>query len=190
MPPFSLRAWLHAKAVDPLVARARAGASPRSLARAAGVGFAVGLCPLLGAPLPILLALLLAARCASIPLNPAALLIGNAMSFPAVAALLVPYVRLGARVTRTPLPPLSPADLRRALWSSPRELASVVGGALLCWAVSVPVVAAVVARVSEPFLAALAAGGGTSPPPAAAAGAAGRRGGDDVERAPLRARGG
>jgi hypothetical protein len=69
-------------------------------------------------------------------------------------------------------------------------LASVVGGALMCWAVSVPVVAAVVARVSEPFLAALAAGGGTSPPPAAAAGAAGRRGGDDVGRAPLRARGG
>ena len=40
--------------VDPLLAYARAGTSPRILARSLALGFALGLCPIVGVPLPLI----------------------------------------------------------------------------------------------------------------------------------------
>lgn len=178
MPP----AWLRRRTVDPLLALARAGTAPRTLARSFALGFAVGTCPLLGAPLPLLACVLTLSRwlsppgAAAAPLNAPALLLGNAASFPVEAALLLPYVRAGAWATGTALPPLSPAALRRELWHNPRSLVDVLAGACGVWLVSVPFVAAAVARLVEPAIGALAARTAAPPPQAA-----------DVERAPLAA---
>ena len=146
------------------------------------------MCPIPGAPLPLLAATALLARCTcgrDASLNLPAALIGNAVSLPFQVALLVPFLRAGARVSGGRLPRLSPAALRRALWHDPRSLTDVLAGALLVW-VGVAVVAAfAVAAVLTPALAALATS--SAPLPVPRRGSDGSRSAaddDDVEAAP------
>lgn len=171
--------------LTPLAALARAGATPATLARSTGLGVAIGLCPLLGAPFPLCVLACLVARAVAAPLSAPALLLGNAASLPGELALLVPFIRAGAYVAGVPAPALSPAALREALWKHPRALARPLAGAVAVWAVSIPIVAATVAALLAPAVAALAAARG-SPPPRAAPDV--ERAGDS-EAAPLRGRG-
>ena len=100
------------QAVEPLISLARSGASsPQTLARSVGLGFAIGLCPAVGAPVLILICVLAASRLLlrkrslffssiiSLPpppaLNAPALLVGNAISLPAELLMLGPYLRAG-----------------------------------------------------------------------------------------------
>lgn len=151
--------------LTPLAALARAGATPATLARSTGLGVAIGLCPLLGAPFPLCLLACVVARLLSLPLSPPATLLGNAASLPGELALLVPFIRAGAWVAGVPAPALSPAALREALWRDPRSLARPLAGALAVWAASVPIVTAAVAAALRPAVAALSAR--ASPPPRA-----------------------
>lgn len=93
-----------------MLSLARSGASsPRTLARSVGLGFAIGLCPAVGAPMLILVGVLAASRLlqkkrtflsvVSLPpppaLNAPALLVGNAISLPAELLMLGPYLKAG-----------------------------------------------------------------------------------------------
>lgn len=138
--------------------------------------------------MPLLAATALLARCVCGPdasLNLPAALIGNAVSLPFQVALLVPFLRAGARVTGGRLPRLSPAALRRALWHDPRSLADALAGALLVWVFAATVAAFGVAAVLTPALSALAARTGPPPPPRRGSDGSGSAAGeDDVEAAP------
>ena len=117
------------QAVEPLISLARSGASsPKTLARSVGLGFAIGLCPAVGAPMVILIVVLAASRLllrkrtlfsiVSLPpppaLNAPALLVGNAVSLPAELLILGPYLKAGR--------------LLREAFGSRREGAAPLGG--------------------------------------------------------------
>lgn len=162
--------------VDPLLAYARAGTSPRILARSLALGFAFGLCPIVGAPFFFCAATVgashwLASSRALPPRTPGsappppappihgpALFIGNFASAPAELALAIPFIRLGEALTGAPPAPLDPAHLSLA----------TAGGALarglLAWGLAVPLVAAGGATALEPVLAGLVGEGGGSAP--------------------------
>lgn len=162
--------------VDPLLAYARAGTSPRILARSLALGFAFGLCPIVGAPFFFCAATVGASHWlassralppgtpGSAPPPPAppihgpALFIGNFASAPAELALAIPFIRLGEALTGAPPAPLDPAHLSLA----------TAGGALarglLAWGLAVPLVAAGGAAALEPVLAGLVGEGGGSAP--------------------------
>lgn len=137
---------------------ARAGASsPRTLARSFGVGFAVGLCPVVGLPMPVLFLVLAASKFSSSSMiNAPALLVGNAVSLPAELLMLGPYLRTG-RILRETFyggaeGKVNPSS--SSLVAAAREHARrSVPAALFVWAATVPLVALGVARALEPWLA-------------------------------------
>ena len=177
-PLLSLTRTLPPQTVDPLLDYARAGTSPRILARSLALGFALGLCPIVGVPLPLCglavgVSRLMASRRASStaampppppPIHGPALFIGNFASAPAEVLLAIPFIRLGEALTGAPPFPLDPAHL------SIRTAGVALARGLLAWALAVPFVAAGGAAALEPLVAGLVgveAGGqpGLSPPP-------------------------
>ena len=179
--------------VDPLLAYARAGTSPRILSRSLALGFAFGICPIVGAPFFFCAAAVGASRWlassrslpapappAVPPLHGPALFIGNFASAPAEIALAIPFIRLGEFLTGAPPAPLDPAHLS---WAT-------AGGALArglaAWALCLPLVAAGLAAALEPVVAGLVGDGdGLSPPPTPGgeiSEAAGPAEGGDLER--------
>jgi uncharacterized protein (DUF2062 family) len=129
-----------------LAAWLRQGITPRRLAVTLALGFTIGCIPVLGAPTLVCAALALALR-----LNMPAIQAANYAAMPFQLALLVPFVRLGARIfAPTALPAatghqalgFSPA----LLWVSPEHLAaqvgSIAGRAMAGWLlVAIPAVA-------------------------------------------------
>jgi uncharacterized protein (DUF2062 family) len=122
----------------------RQGISPRRLALALSLGFALGCIPIIGLPTAICAMIALAFR-----LNQTLIQAANYAAMPFQLALIVPLARLGAKlipVASGPGPNLalllhSPVQL---LTSSPRlviQLGGMAGQALLAWlVVAVPVV--------------------------------------------------
>ena len=94
--------WFYRRAVLPVLALLRMGATPQRLAWSIALGVAVGLNPVLGTTTVLCLALSFAFR-----LNVVAAQIANHAMLPLELALVVPFIRLGSRVFRTAAMPLS-----------------------------------------------------------------------------------
>jgi uncharacterized protein (DUF2062 family) len=113
---------LYRRAVLPVLALLRMGASPERLAWSIAVGLLIGINPLLGSTTILCLAAAFLFR-----LNVAASQLGNHIVYPLQLLLLLPFVHLGTRLFHTRPLPLSraaivetarqhPAELIRSLW--------------------------------------------------------------------------
>jgi uncharacterized protein (DUF2062 family) len=117
------RGWLYRRAVLPVLALLRMGASPERLAWSIAVGLLIGINPLLGSTTILCLAAAMLFR-----LNIAASQVGNHIVYPLQLLLFLPFLHLGTRVFRTQTIPLSrsaivetarqhPVELIRKLWA-------------------------------------------------------------------------
>jgi len=113
------------------------GTSPRRLAVTLAIGFAVGCIPVIGIPTVLCAGLALALR-----LNLPAIQAANYAAMPLQLALIVPFVRLGGRITAWfPSADATPFVVPRALehFSAPSlatHMAGMAGQALLAWLVA------------------------------------------------------
>ncbi len=114
--------WLYRRAVLPILALLRMGATPRTLAWSIAAGLLIGINPLLGTTTIFCLAITFLFR-----LNLVATQIANHAVFPLELALVIPFIRVASLVFHTAPMPLSahvflneartsPLLLTRQLW--------------------------------------------------------------------------
>ena len=114
----------------------RQGVSPRRLALTLALGFAIGCIPVVGLPTLVCAAVALALR-----LNVPAIQAANYVAMPLQLALIVPFVRLGGRMTDAPQHPDAVALLQLSPLHMASQLSGLAGQALLAWLlVSIPAV--------------------------------------------------
>jgi uncharacterized protein (DUF2062 family) len=137
--------------VLPILALLRMGATPRRLAWSIAVGLLIGINPLLGTTTLISLAIAGAFR-----LNLVASQMANHAAWPLEIVLVIPFIRLGARVFHTAPMPLSPRLFLAAARASPltviRQLWLWEWHALLLWAAIAAVAMPLVALALTPLL--------------------------------------
>ncbi|WP_073110451.1 DUF2062 domain-containing protein [Hymenobacter daecheongensis] len=140
-PPSPPTSWLRRRVLEPVRNLLRQGLAPAELALTVALGVAFGLVPVLG-----ITTLLITFAAVRLRLNVAAmLLIGHLMS-PVQLVLLIPLLRLGARLWQNGrTPDLTLEKIRYLIahdWSSALQLLwHASAGALLLWAVGmVPLV--------------------------------------------------
>jgi len=141
--------WLGLKVRDPLVAELRQGTSPEALATAVATGAALGLLPFLGTTTA---ACALAGRVAR--LNHLALQLTNYLLAPVQLLLIVPFVRLGERLTGAAAVDLDVATLVRVFTETPGLFFARFGlaglHAALGWVVVAPALAWLLRRLLLP----------------------------------------
>ncbi len=114
----------------------RQGISPRRLALTLALGFAIGCIPVVGLPTLVCAALALALR-----LNVPAIQAANYVAMPLQLTLIVPFVRLGGRMTAAAPHPDAIALLRLSPLHMASQLTGLAGQALLAWLlVAIPAV--------------------------------------------------
>jgi uncharacterized protein (DUF2062 family) len=114
----------------------RQGISPRRLALTLALGFAIGCIPVVGLPTLVCAAVALALR-----LNVPAIQAANYIAMPLQLILIMPFVRLGGRMTATTPQLNAAALLRLSPLHMATQLSGMAGQALLAWVlVAVPAV--------------------------------------------------
>jgi uncharacterized protein (DUF2062 family) len=114
----------------------RQGISPRRLALTLALGFAIGCIPVVGLPTLVCAAVAVALR-----LNVPAIQAANYVAMPLQLALIVPFVRLGGRVTAASPHPDAVSLLHLSPLHLATQLSGLAGQALLAWVlVAVPAV--------------------------------------------------
>jgi len=141
--------WLGRKVRDPLVAELRQGTSPEALATAVATGAALGLLPFLGTTTA---ACALAGRIAR--LNHLALQLTNYLLAPLQLLLIIPFVRLGERLTGAAPVDLDVATIVRVFTETPGLFLERFGlaglHAALGWFAVVPALAWLLRRLLLP----------------------------------------
>jgi uncharacterized protein (DUF2062 family) len=142
--------WLYRRAVLPILALLRMGASPTTLAWSIAAGLLIGLNPVVGTTTIICVAISFPFR-----LNIVASQIANHAVFPLQLLLVLPFIRAGARVFHTAPMPLSPSVFLHEARTTPLALTrqlwlwewhafllwaaiAVVAMPLLAWALTPP----------------------------------------------------
>jgi hypothetical protein len=136
--------WLYRRAILPILALLRMGATPERLAWSIAAGLLIGINPLLGSTTLFCLAVSFPFR-----LNVVATQIANHTVFPVELALVIPFIRLGSRVFHTAPMPLSPHLFLAAARTAPLTLTRQ----LWLWEWHAFIVWAAIAIVSAPLLA-------------------------------------
>jgi len=114
----------------------RQGISPRRLALTLALGFAIGCIPVVGLP-----TLVCAAVALALGLNVPAIQAANYVAMPLQLALIVPFVKLGGRMTSTAPHPDPAALLRLSPLHMATQLSGMAGQAILAWVlVAIPAV--------------------------------------------------
>ncbi|MGB6830366.1 MAG: DUF2062 domain-containing protein [Terracidiphilus sp.] len=114
----------------------RQGMSPRRLALTLALGFAIGCIPVVGLP-----TLVCAAVALALGLNVPAIQAANYVAMPLQLALIVPFVRLGGRMTAAAPRPNAVSLLRLSPLHMATQLSGLAGQALLAWLlVAIPAV--------------------------------------------------
>lgn len=114
----------------------RQGISPRRLALTLALGFAIGCIPVVGLPTLVCAAVALALR-----LNVPVIQAANYVAMPLQLALIVPFVRLGSRMTSAAPHQNAMAFMRLSPLHMASHLSGMAGQALLAWLlVAVPAV--------------------------------------------------
>jgi len=142
---------MYRRFVLPILALLRMGASPRKLAWSIAMGLLIGINPLLGTTTIISLAVAFVFR-----LNLVASQMANHIAWPLEILLVIPFIRLGARVFRTAPMPLSPHLFLQAARASPialiRQLWLWEWHALVLWAAISVVAMPLIALTLTPLL--------------------------------------
>jgi uncharacterized protein (DUF2062 family) len=145
------RGLFYRRAVLPVLALLRMGASPERLAWSIAAGAVIGISPLLGSTTILCLTVAVVFR-----LNIAASQLGNHIVYPLELLLVIPFLRLGSIVFRTPPVPLSPAVIMQTARHHPIELIKVLWlwewHALILWAALSVVLMPLIAFVLTPLL--------------------------------------
>jgi uncharacterized protein (DUF2062 family) len=143
--------WIYRRGVLPILALLRMGATPRSLAWSIAAGLLIGLNPVIGTTTVMCLAV---AGC--FRLNVVASQIANHAMFPLELVLVVPLIRLGARVFGTAAMPLSPSLFLKAARTAPialtRELWLWEWHAFVVWLAIAVVAVPLIALALTPLL--------------------------------------
>jgi uncharacterized protein (DUF2062 family) len=105
---------MYRRAMLPILALLRMGATPQSLAWSIAAGVLIGINPVLGSTSALCLGV-----CLVFKLNPVAGQIANHIVFPLQLALLLPFIRLASRVFGLPAISLSPRGLLLAVHTGP-----------------------------------------------------------------------
>jgi uncharacterized protein (DUF2062 family) len=125
--------WIYRRAVLPILALLRMGASPRTLAWSIAAGLLIGINPIVGTTTIVCLAVAFPFR-----LNVVAAQIANHAVFPFQLLLVIPFIRLGSRAFHTAAMPLSASAFLHAARTTPlaltRQLWLWEWHALLLWA--------------------------------------------------------
>lgn len=143
--------WIYRHGVLPILAMLRMGATPRSLAWSIAVGVLLGINPVLGTTTLLCLAIAVSFR-----LNILASQIAMQAMFPVELMLMVPFLRMGARVFHTAAMPLAPGILvkeaRHAPYALIRSLWMWEWHAFVLWAAIAVLAVPLVALVLTPLL--------------------------------------
>lgn len=126
---------LRRRVLNPLLSVLEQGVTPRRLAACVAVGAVVGVFPVIGTTTGLCVAIALAFR-----LNQVAIQAANYAVYPLQLALLIPFVRLGERVTGAARLPLSlssivaafTSDFGHAVWTFSTALVHAALGWTLC----------------------------------------------------------
>ena len=147
--------WIYRRAVLPILALLRMGATPRRLALSIALGLLIGLNPVIGTT-----TVLCVVFCALFRLNIVAAQIANHAVFPLEVALVIPFIRFGSYVFQTAPMPLSAHAFQNLARHSPLLLVRQIWvwewHAFVLWAAisaaAAPLVAAVLTPVLERLL--------------------------------------
>ncbi len=121
----------------------RLGISPRRLAVTLALGFTIGCLPVVGTTTLLCTALALA-----LGLNLPAIQAANYLAMPFQLALIVPFVRLGAKASAASAPAVSPGALIHAsMFEATVRMGSLACEALLGWLLVAVPVGAIMAAV-------------------------------------------
>lgn len=137
--------WVKTRVIDPVQEWLKEGAEPNILARSAGIGFGLGLCPLLGVSTLLCLGMLFLAKLARLEMHPAMALLANLLAVPVELALIVTHMRVGEWVLGAPH--LEVVKIRLSdLWKGDlaADLLYGIAHAMLGWLLLLPVESAVV----------------------------------------------
>jgi uncharacterized protein (DUF2062 family) len=143
--------WFYRRAVLPILALLRMGATPRSLAWSIAAGLLIGINPVIGSTTLLSLAVTFRFR-----LNLVATQIANHAMFPLEVVLLIPFIRLGSHVFHTAAMPLAPRlfvqEARIAPLTLTYNLWMWVWHAFVLWAALALVAAPLLARALTELL--------------------------------------
>jgi uncharacterized protein (DUF2062 family) len=143
--------WIYRRAVLPILALLRMGATPRTLAWSIAAGLLIGINPILGSTTILCLAASFSFR-----LNVVASQIANHSMFPFELLLVVPLIRLGSLVFHTAPMPLSPRLFLLAARTAPlaltRQLWLWEWHAFVLWAAIAVMAAPLIALALTPLL--------------------------------------
>ncbi len=118
-----------------LLAWLNTGMAPRQLAFTLALGFAIGCIPLLGVTTVIC-----AFAAVVLRLNMPAIQAANWAAMPFQVVLLVPFLKLGQRLSSSQPLPFSAAEITRRLesapWRSALQMSDLLGHALLAWLIT------------------------------------------------------
>ncbi len=173
-------AFLRQRLVRPVVEQLTQGLSPESIALTFAVGLAIAVIPVVGTTTVLCTTAAIVLR-----LNQPLIQAINYLSFPLQLAFILPYLRLGRLLFGGPAVRMSAEELAAFVASRPAEAVAalwrVTLQALGAWALTAPVIAAVVYFSLRPVLRAAArrlrsgaverepSSGGTGPEPVAVA---------------------
>ncbi len=141
-----MRDFLQRRLVNPLLALLRQGVTPDALALSVALGIAIGLIPVLGASTALCALAALALR-----LNMPAIQIVNYLLTPLQLLLIIPLLRFGEWISRSPRFPITLesglALLSNGIFNAVNVLWTAIVHATLGWIVLAPLVAFVLYRV-------------------------------------------
>lgn len=127
------------------------GITPEKIALTLAVGLALGVTPVIGST-----TLLCAGAAALLRLNLPAIQLVNGLAYPLQLLLIIPFLRAGAWLFRSPLPQLTESSLlaliRSGVWHTIATLWSATLHALVIWLVAGAAAALVIYSVTLPLL--------------------------------------
>ncbi|CAF2056544.1 hypothetical protein HID58_070303 [Brassica napus] len=133
-----LKAWFDKKITEPLVQILRRGAEPKQLSFSAALGVTIGVFPICG--VTVLLCGVAIALLGSLCHAPTVMLF-NFIATPIELSLMVPFLRLGEKLTGGPHFPLTSDALKKVFTGqASREVFLSIGNALLGWLIATPFV--------------------------------------------------
>ncbi|CAK8575212.1 unnamed protein product [Lathyrus sativus] len=132
--------WFQHKFTDPVLLVLRGGAEPKQLSFSAALGITLGVFPICGVTVLLCgVAITLLGSFVNAPI----LLLANCFATPIELSLIIPFLRLGEFITRSPHFTLSSDVLKKVLTGqASKQVLLSIANALLGWLVASPLILA------------------------------------------------
>lgn len=154
----SVHSFIQSRVLEPLRAFLKQGVAPRELALSVALGIVIGNIPILGVSTVLCALIALVFR-----LNLPAIQLAQAAMAPTQLLLIIPFVRLGERITRAPAQPLSVRASFASFAPGAGHAAAALRDAMLhagiAWLLVAPAALLILYALLAPTFARAAAGG-------------------------------